>query len=66
MRRMRAVIQRVSEAAVSIGGEGISRIGPGLLVLLGIEEVDLNEMMVYLNCQAPYEATGLPKKNWRS
>jgi D-tyrosyl-tRNA(Tyr) deacylase len=40
MARMRAVIQRVSEAAVSIGGETISRIGPGLLVLLGVEEAD--------------------------
>jgi D-tyrosyl-tRNA(Tyr) deacylase len=37
---MRAVIQRVAEAAVAIGGEAISRIGPGLLVLLGVEEID--------------------------
>jgi D-tyrosyl-tRNA(Tyr) deacylase len=37
---MRAVIQRVSEAAVAIGGHTISRIGPGLLVLLGVEEID--------------------------
>ena len=37
---MRAVIQRVSEASVSIGGQTISRIGPGLLVLLGVEEID--------------------------
>ena len=37
---MRAVIQRVTEASVSIDGETISRIGPGLLVLLGVEEID--------------------------
>jgi len=37
---MRAVIQRVTEASVAIDGETISRIGPGLLVLLGIEEID--------------------------
>lgn len=37
---MRAVIQRVREAAVSIGGETISRVGPGLLVLLGVEAGD--------------------------
>lgn len=37
---MRAVIQRVLEATVAIDGRTISRIGPGLLVLLGIEEVD--------------------------
>jgi len=37
---MRAVIQRVTEASVSIDGETISRIGHGLLVLLGVEEID--------------------------
>ena len=38
--RMRVVIQRVTEAAVTIDGQEISRIGPGLLVLLGVEEAD--------------------------
>ena len=37
---MRAVIQRVTEASVTIDGEMISRVGPGLLVLLGVEEID--------------------------
>jgi len=37
---MRAVVQRVSEASVSIGGETAGRIGGGLLVLLGVEEGD--------------------------
>ena len=37
---MRAVIQRVTEASVAIDGEAFSRIGPGLLVLLGVEEID--------------------------
>jgi D-aminoacyl-tRNA deacylase len=37
---MRAVIQRVSEASVTIGGREKAAIGNGLLVLLGIEEAD--------------------------
>ncbi len=37
---MRAVIQRVLEASVSIAGERRGVIGPGLLVLLGVEEGD--------------------------
>lgn len=37
---MRAVIQRVAEASVAIGAATISRIGPGLLVLLGVEQID--------------------------
>ena len=37
---MRAVVQRVSEASVTISGGVKDRIGPGLLVLLGIEPAD--------------------------
>ncbi|MDX1331690.1 MAG: D-aminoacyl-tRNA deacylase [Robiginitalea sp.] len=37
---MRAVIQRVREASVTVDGKVISQIGPGLLVLLGIETAD--------------------------
>lgn len=37
---MRAVIQRVLEASVTIDGNVFSRIGGGLLVFLGIEEID--------------------------
>ena len=37
---MRAVIQRVSEASVTVNGALYSRIGPGLLVLLGIAPED--------------------------
>ncbi len=37
---MRAVIQRVSEASVTIDGEMVSRISTGLLILLGIEDAD--------------------------
>ncbi len=37
---MRAVVQRVSEASVTVGGEIVGRIGPGLLVLLGVHHDD--------------------------
>jgi len=37
---MRGVVQRVARAAVAVEGEEIARIGPGLLVLLGIHESD--------------------------
>ncbi|MEJ1971632.1 MAG: D-aminoacyl-tRNA deacylase [Lacunisphaera sp.] len=37
---MRVVLQRVSSASVTIGGEVTARIGAGLLVLVGIESAD--------------------------
>lgn len=37
---MRALVQRVSRAAVRVEGEQVSAIGPGLLVLLGIAPQD--------------------------
>ncbi len=37
---MKAVIQRVDSASVSVRGSEISRIGAGLLVLLGVETGD--------------------------
>ena len=37
---MRAVIQRVSFASVKVDDEIICQIGPGLLILLGIEDAD--------------------------
>lgn len=40
---MRVVIQRVSQASVTIEGIEKSRIGPGLLILLGIEQEDSAE-----------------------
>jgi D-aminoacyl-tRNA deacylase len=37
---VRALVQRVAEASVSVGGEEVSRIGAGLLVLLGVRRGD--------------------------
>ena len=48
---MRACVQRVSRARVSVGGEVSGRIGRGLLVLLGVGKED-----------TPAEATMLAKK----
>ena len=37
---MRALVQRVSQAAVDVEGERVAQIGPGMLVLLGIARDD--------------------------
>jgi D-tyrosyl-tRNA(Tyr) deacylase len=37
---VRALVQRVSEASVTVGGEEVARIGRGLLVLLGVRRGD--------------------------
>jgi D-tyrosyl-tRNA(Tyr) deacylase len=43
-----AVIQRVSEASVTISDKEVSRISDGLLILLGIEEADNDEDIDWL------------------
>lgn len=40
MRAVRAIVQRVTQAAVGVDGEPVSEIGPGLLVLLGVHRDD--------------------------
>lgn len=37
---MRALVQRVARASVSVEGERVAAIGPGMLVLLGVREGD--------------------------
>ncbi|HPG12534.1 MAG TPA: D-aminoacyl-tRNA deacylase [Chitinophagaceae bacterium] len=46
---MRAVIQRVSRASVTINGRINRQIGPGLLILLGIEDADSQEDVEWLS-----------------
>jgi len=45
---MRAVIQRVIRAQVSVGDEIVGQIGPGLLVLLGVAKADTQGDAEYL------------------
>lgn len=45
---MRIVIQRVSEASVTVAGEVISKIGKGMMILLGIEDADTEEDIEWL------------------
>ncbi|MCR9265002.1 MAG: D-aminoacyl-tRNA deacylase [Flavobacteriaceae bacterium] len=46
---MRAVIQRVSSASVTVDGTKTANIGQGLLVLLGIEDADGKEDIEWLS-----------------
>jgi D-tyrosyl-tRNA(Tyr) deacylase len=45
---MRAVVQRVSRAQVSVGKEIVGKVGPGLLVLLGVSKIDTKADAEYL------------------
>lgn len=45
---MRAVLQRVTEASVTVGGEVVGRVGRGLLVLVGVEHSDTEDDARYL------------------
>jgi D-tyrosyl-tRNA(Tyr) deacylase len=40
---LRALVQRVSQAAVEVDGERVARIGPGVVVLLGVRRGDSAE-----------------------
>jgi D-aminoacyl-tRNA deacylase len=45
---VRALVQRVSRASVSVGGALVSEIGPGLLVLLGVTHDDSDREVDWL------------------
>lgn len=44
---MRCVIQRVTQASVRVDGQVVGEIGPGFLVLLGVEEGDGEADLAY-------------------
>ncbi len=45
---MRSVVQRVTEASVTVDQRLVGKVGPGLLVLLGVEENDSEKDAVYM------------------
>ena len=45
---MRAVLQRVSRANVTVSGDVVGEIGAGLLVLLGVEQGDTQDDVVWM------------------
>ena len=45
---MKALLQRVSQASVSVAGEEVGRIGQGLVVLLGVANGDTEKDAQYL------------------
>ncbi len=45
---MRAVVQRVTRAAVRVGGETVGEIGAGLVVLVGVSRDDARDDAAYL------------------
>ena len=49
---MRLVIQRVSEASVTVDGECIASIGRGLLILAGVENGDTEQDAAWLAAKA--------------
>ena len=46
---MKAVIQRVSQATVTINDKKVATINQGLLVLIGIEQADIAEDITWLS-----------------
>jgi D-tyrosyl-tRNA(Tyr) deacylase len=50
---MRAVIQRVSQASVTVNGQVVASIGRGLVVLLGIEQADKDSDRAWMSEKIP-------------
>ncbi|MDO5435367.1 MAG: D-aminoacyl-tRNA deacylase [Clostridia bacterium] len=50
---MRCVVQRVTEASVSTGGETVGAIGNGLMVLIGVSAEDTDKDLQYMTDKVP-------------
>ena len=45
---MRAVVQRVSQANVTVDNEKVGEIGPGIMVLIGVADTDTDRDLKYI------------------
>ena len=45
---MRAVVQRVSQAKVTVENENVGEIGPGIMVLIGVADTDTDKDLKYI------------------
>lgn len=45
---MRAVVQRVTQASVTVGDETVGKIGPGIMVLIGVSSEDADKDLKYI------------------
>ena len=45
---MRAVVQRVTQASVTVGNEKVGEIGPGIMVLIGVADTDTDKDLKYI------------------
>ena len=50
---MRCVVQRVTEASVSVDGEVVGAIGPGLMALIGVSGEDTDADLKYMADKVP-------------
>lgn len=50
---MRCVIQRVTEASVTVGGETVGKIGRGFMVLIGVSTEDTDKDLKYMAEKVP-------------
>lgn len=50
---MRCVVQRVSQASVTVAGKVTGQIGPGVMVLVGVQEGDTDKDVQYMADKVP-------------